>query len=66
MYQLLPLATRPIAGHHHKEPGPTSLTSPFQQININKIPSRTSLLEAQQAQLPHPFKRDAPVPGSAL
>jgi len=54
--QFVPVAPCPVAGHHWKELGPILLTPTLKIfINIYKVPSQPSLLQAEQAQLPQPF-----------
>jgi len=54
--QFVPVASCPVAGHHLKEFGPILLTPTLEIfIDIYKVPSQPSLLQAQQAQFPQPF-----------
>ena len=54
MFQFVPIASGPVAGHHWKEPGSISFAPSLQVfIDIEKIP--LSLLQAEQFQLSQPF-----------
>ena len=56
MFQLVPVAPFPVAGHHWKESDPILLTPILKMIIIIcKIPCQSSLLQAEWAQLPGPF-----------
>lgn len=56
MHQFLPIASCPTAWHHQNKSG-LILLAPCLQIlvDIDEIPSQTSLLGAEQAHLPQPF-----------
>jgi len=54
--QFVPIAPRPVTGHHWKESGPTLLPPTLKiLISFYKVPSQPSLLRAKQAQFPQPF-----------
>ena len=56
LFQFVPIAPCPVAGHHWKESGPVLLTPTLQIFRgISKVPSQPSLLQAEQAQLPQPL-----------
>lgn len=51
--QFLSVASSPIAQNHQSEPGSILLTTSLQRLtNIDEVPSQSSLLEVEQAQLP--------------
>lgn len=51
MFQLLPVASCPIAWHYQAEPGSILLMRSFQiHLDIDEVPSQPSLLEAEQMQ----------------
>ena len=56
MLLFVPVAPCPVDGHHWKESGPILLTPILNIfIDISKVPSQSSLLQAEQAQLPQPL-----------
>ena len=56
MLQFVPIAPCPIAGHHWQESGPILLTPTLKIfIGIYKVPSQSSLLQAEQVQLTQLF-----------
>jgi len=56
VFQFVPIAPCPVAGHHREESGPILVTPTLEIfIGIYKVPSQSSLLQAKQAQFPQPF-----------
>jgi len=56
VFQFVPIALYRVTGHHWKEPGPIHLAPTHQIfIGIDKIPSQSYLLQAEQPQVSQPF-----------
>ncbi|XP_068785779.1 uncharacterized protein [Struthio camelus] len=56
VFQCAPVASHPVTGHHGEETGLILSTPPLQiLVHIDQITSQSSLLQAEQAQLPQPF-----------
>jgi len=55
VFQVVPIASHVVTGHHREKPGSNFFTSPYQGLTHMARSPRASLLKAEHSQLPQPL-----------